>query len=212
MAAPGGDRRCLDHGRYQICCRRPSARRLFRARSGWLERQSRYRHFRSRAIRRFIAAAVRDLAAEGKAAINRIMVDGRAIAAAIVLRSGRCAWFWKIAYDEAFARYSPGVMLTVELTHELLDDPSVTCAELLRDGKPLHDRSSVARAASALRPFDCGPAGAAVCAGADSGTTARVPSSRRPGTFAAASALAGAREDWRGIGHRPLTLKKCLGG
>jgi hypothetical protein len=57
------------------------------------------------------------------------MVDGRAIAAAIVLRSGRCAWFWKIAYDEAFARYSPGVMLTVELTHELLDDPGVTRAD-----------------------------------------------------------------------------------
>ena len=80
-------------------------------------------------LRRFIATAVRNLAAEGKAAINRIMVDGRAIAAAIVLRSGRCAWFWKIAYDEAFARYSPGVMLTVELTHELLDDPGVTRAD-----------------------------------------------------------------------------------
>ena len=79
-------------------------------------------------LRRFIAAAVTNLAAEGKAAVNRIMVDGRAIAAAIVLRSGRCAWFWKIAYDETYARYSPGVMLTIELTHELLDDPDIARA------------------------------------------------------------------------------------
>ncbi len=75
---------------------------------------------------RFIVTAVGDLAVEGKAAINRILVDGRAIAAAVVLRSGRLAWLWKIAYDEAFARYSPGVMVTVEVTHELLDDASVT--------------------------------------------------------------------------------------
>jgi len=80
-------------------------------------------------LRRFIAAAVCDLAAEGKAAINRILVDGRAIAATIVLHSGRCAWFWKIAYDEAFARYSPGVMLTVELTRELLDDVNVASVD-----------------------------------------------------------------------------------
>jgi CelD/BcsL family acetyltransferase involved in cellulose biosynthesis len=80
-------------------------------------------------LRRFIAAAVCNLAAEGKAAINRIMVDGRAIAATIVLHSGRCAWFWKVAYDETFARYSPGVMLTVELTRDLLDDVKVTCAD-----------------------------------------------------------------------------------
>ncbi len=51
-------------------------------------------------VSQFIAAAVSKLAAEGKAAINRIVIDGRAIAAAITLRSGAAAWFWKIAYDE----------------------------------------------------------------------------------------------------------------
>ncbi len=85
-------------------------------------------------------------------AINRILIDGRAIAASIVLHSGRSAWFWKIAYDEAFARYSPGVMLTVELTRELLDDAKVACANscatadhamidhLWRERLPLCDR------------------------------------------------------------------------
>jgi len=76
-------------------------------------------------IRRFTRAAVSGLAAEGKVLINRILVDGAAIAAAIVLRSGRQAWFWKIAYDESFARFSPGVMLSVALTDELLDEPTI---------------------------------------------------------------------------------------
>ena len=76
-------------------------------------------------VRRFIRAAAAALAAEGKIAVNRILLDGRAIAAAIVLRSGHGAWFWKIAYDEAFARFSPGVMLTVALSGELVDDPAI---------------------------------------------------------------------------------------
>ncbi|HTP93398.1 MAG TPA: GNAT family N-acetyltransferase, partial [Xanthobacteraceae bacterium] len=53
----------------------------------------------------------------------------RPIAAAITLRSVDTAWFWKIAYDEAFARYSPGVMLTVALTEELAEDPTLARAD-----------------------------------------------------------------------------------
>jgi CelD/BcsL family acetyltransferase involved in cellulose biosynthesis len=80
-------------------------------------------------LRRFFRTAVDGLAAEGKAAINRILVDGRAIAAAVRLRSGRDAWFWKIAYDESFARFSPGVLLAVTLTEELLEDPTIARAD-----------------------------------------------------------------------------------
>ena len=38
------------------------------------------------------------------------------LAATITLRAGDAAWFWKIAYDEACARASPGVQLTLDLT------------------------------------------------------------------------------------------------
>lgn len=76
-------------------------------------------------ISHFIAAAVSKLAAEGKAAINRILIDGRAIAAAITLRSAGAAWYWKIAYDEKFARYAPGVLLTAALTEDLAADASI---------------------------------------------------------------------------------------
>jgi CelD/BcsL family acetyltransferase involved in cellulose biosynthesis len=76
-------------------------------------------------LRRFIRAAVSGLATEGKASIDRLLIDGRAIAVAIVLRSGSSAWFWKIAYDESFARFSPGFMLSVVLTDELVEDPTI---------------------------------------------------------------------------------------
>jgi CelD/BcsL family acetyltransferase involved in cellulose biosynthesis len=81
------------------------------------------------ALRRLLRAAMDGLAAEGKVAVNRILIDGRAIAAAIRLRSGRAAWFWKIAYDESFARFSPGVLLTIALTEELLEDAAVAHAD-----------------------------------------------------------------------------------
>jgi CelD/BcsL family acetyltransferase involved in cellulose biosynthesis len=76
-------------------------------------------------LHRFIRTAAGGLAAEGKVSVDRILVDGRAIAATIVLRSGVGAWFWKIAYDETFARFSPGFMLTVALTDELLEDATI---------------------------------------------------------------------------------------
>ncbi len=46
-------------------------------------------------------------------------LDGVAVAAGIVLRSGRRAFFWKIAFDEEFAAFSPGVLLTREIAKHL---------------------------------------------------------------------------------------------
>jgi CelD/BcsL family acetyltransferase involved in cellulose biosynthesis len=80
-------------------------------------------------IQRFIKAALTGLAADGKVVINRMLIDGRPIAAAITLRSADAAWFWKIAYDENFARFSPGVMLTIAITEDLVDDPTIARAD-----------------------------------------------------------------------------------
>jgi len=89
----------------------------------------------------FMRTALNGLAAEGKVSINRLLLDGQAIAAAIMLRSGRGAWFWKIAYDETFARFSPGVMLTVALTEELLDDFTIAQADsCATERHPMIDR------------------------------------------------------------------------
>ena len=73
----------------------------------------------------FITAAVAGLAAEGKVAVNRIFIDGRAIAITITLRSADTAWFWKIVYDEKFAQHSPGVVLTFAVTEDLVEDTTL---------------------------------------------------------------------------------------
>jgi CelD/BcsL family acetyltransferase involved in cellulose biosynthesis len=73
----------------------------------------------------FITAAVAGLAAEGKVAINRIFIDGRAIAITVTLRSADTAWFWKIVYDEKFALHSPGVVLTFAVTEDLVEDATL---------------------------------------------------------------------------------------
>jgi CelD/BcsL family acetyltransferase involved in cellulose biosynthesis len=80
-------------------------------------------------IRDFVTAAVAALALEGKVAIDRILLEGRAVAASITLRSGDNAWFWKIAYDESLARCGPGAMLTALVTERLAEDVTIACAD-----------------------------------------------------------------------------------
>lgn len=80
-------------------------------------------------IRGFVSAAVNALAGEHKVAIDRILLDGRPAAAAITLRSGDTAWFWKIAYDETLARLSPGVLLTALVTERLAEDATLARAD-----------------------------------------------------------------------------------
>jgi CelD/BcsL family acetyltransferase involved in cellulose biosynthesis len=77
-------------------------------------------------IREFLKTAVRALAAEGKARVDRLIVGVKPIAAIVTLRSGAGAWCWKTAYDEAFSRASPGVQLLLDVTQTLLDDDTIT--------------------------------------------------------------------------------------
>jgi len=88
----------------------------------------------------FMREAVTALATRGDARIDRLSHDGRPIAASITLRSGNAAWFWKIAYDEAFARFSPGVQLTLDLTRDLLADaPLAQTDSCATAGHPMID-------------------------------------------------------------------------
>ena len=79
----------------------------------------------SDAVGDFVKAAITTLAGEHKTEIDRLLLDGRTIAASITLRSGDGAWFWKIAYDEAQARFAPGVMLTALATERLAEDAGI---------------------------------------------------------------------------------------
>jgi CelD/BcsL family acetyltransferase involved in cellulose biosynthesis len=76
-------------------------------------------------ILRFVGEAVSALAAQGQVLIYRLLHGGRAIAAIIALRSGPGGWCWKIAYDEDYARYSPGTQLLAQVTLDLLRDATL---------------------------------------------------------------------------------------
>ncbi len=116
-------------------------------------------------VRKFMEAAVTGLAGEGKARIDRLFVDARPIAASVVLKSGASAWVWKIAYDEAFARFSPGVQLLLDVTEGLLGDPAVARADsCATPDHPMIDHVWRERLVLADRLVRIGPENAAACA------------------------------------------------
>ncbi len=77
----------------------------------------------------FIREAARDGAREGSFRVATLTLDGRAIAAGLVTIAGRRAFYIKTAYDEALARFSPGLLLTLDLTSHLLDDSAIDDAD-----------------------------------------------------------------------------------
>ena len=113
------------------------------------------------AIRKFLQTAVTGLAGEGKSRVARLLLDVRPIAAIITLRSGATAWCWKIAYDESFARFSPGVQLLLDVTQHLLDDQSTNCTDSCADeNHPMIDHVWRERLVLADRLISVGPGGA----------------------------------------------------
>ncbi len=77
------------------------------------------------AHRRFFRDALAGLAEEGKTRIDVLRVGGEAIATTIALRSGDAMFGWKMAYDESYARYSPGAQVMLDLSQAALADETV---------------------------------------------------------------------------------------
>lgn len=69
----------------------------------------------------FVRTMTRDLARQRRCRVDLLKVNGVVIAAGIVLRCGDTAYYWKTAYDENYARFSPGLQLTYELTKKQLE-------------------------------------------------------------------------------------------
>lgn len=78
---------------------------------------------------RFIRRAAPALAESGQCEVMTLTVDDTAIAAAIVLRHQDRAFYFKLGIDERFAKFSPGVQLTLDLTRHLCDDPAIATAD-----------------------------------------------------------------------------------
>jgi CelD/BcsL family acetyltransferase involved in cellulose biosynthesis len=109
-------------------------------------------------VRDFMRNAISGLSQEGGARIARLRVGGKPVAAIVMLTSGTTAWCWKIAYDEAFARFSPGVQLLVQATRALLDDSDIAQADSCANpNHPMIDHVWRERAALADRLMQLQP-------------------------------------------------------
>jgi CelD/BcsL family acetyltransferase involved in cellulose biosynthesis len=90
--------------------------------------------------RAFLVAAMRAGAQAGQVEIRSLDVGEQPVAMGITLRSGPAAFGFKIAYDEAHAENSPGVLLDVATFKELLADPDVALIDSCCDpGFAMHD-------------------------------------------------------------------------
>lgn len=81
----------------------------------------------------FIRRAVRDMAAAGHCQVISLHAGGTPVAAAIVLRHLDRAIYFKLGVDERFAKYSPGVQMTLDLTRQMCADPTIASVDSTAD-------------------------------------------------------------------------------
>ena len=72
--------------------------------------------------RRFFSRIAREAFARGALSMLALRLDGVPIAMKCNLESGVGAFALKVAFDETYARFSPGVALEVEAIRRLHDD------------------------------------------------------------------------------------------
>ena len=81
----------------------------------------------------FIRRAAPALAERGQCEIVTLRAGPTPVAAAIVVRHQDRAFYFKLGIDESFAKFSPGVQLTLDLTRHLCADPAITMADSTAD-------------------------------------------------------------------------------
>ena len=79
----------------------------------------------SPAAMEFAREAVANRADAGAVRIDSIDVDGSPIAMLVTFVGGETAFTWKIAYDETYARFSPGAQLMLEAAKAIFADPTI---------------------------------------------------------------------------------------
>jgi CelD/BcsL family acetyltransferase involved in cellulose biosynthesis len=77
----------------------------------------------------FIRRGAPALAGSGQCEIVTLYAGDTPAAAAIVLRHQDRAFYFKLGIDERFAKFSPGVQLTLDLTRHLCADPAIGTAD-----------------------------------------------------------------------------------
>ncbi|WP_308163552.1 GNAT family N-acetyltransferase [Bradyrhizobium sp. SRL28] len=88
----------------------------------------------------FVRRATSALAETGQCEIVTLRAGETPVAAAIVLRHQDRAFYFKLGVDERFAKFSPGVQLTLELTRHLCADPAIRLVDsTAAPGHPMID-------------------------------------------------------------------------
>jgi CelD/BcsL family acetyltransferase involved in cellulose biosynthesis len=114
-------------------------------------------------VEAYVRAVLAEAHAAGRLDIRRLELGGRTISIIAHIESGSTAISFKIAYDEEFARYSPGVLLQMDyLERGLALDWVDSCAT---PGHPMFDALWLERRpiVTVMVPFDR-PAARVVCA------------------------------------------------
>ncbi|ABE62358.1 conserved hypothetical protein [Nitrobacter hamburgensis X14] len=73
----------------------------------------------------FARQMVAALAERGNASVALLRVDGRAIAAQVLMYCGTTAYTWKTAFSSDYAKYSPGALLIDRITDDLFSSAGV---------------------------------------------------------------------------------------
>ncbi len=81
----------------------------------------------------FVRRAALALAERGQCEIVTLRAGDTPVAAAIVLRHQDRAFYFKLGVDEHFAKLSPGVQLTLDLTRHLCADPAIAMVDSTAD-------------------------------------------------------------------------------
>jgi len=97
----------------------------------------------------FAREAVHGLAELDLCRIHSLMLDGKLIASLIVFVEAGVAYTWKTTYDEAYAAFSPGTLLMIEVTGQHLEDPNID----LTDSCAVPDHPVMTRLWSERKPF-----------------------------------------------------------
>ena len=88
----------------------------------------------------FIRRAALGLAAQGRCEIVTLIAGNTPVASAVVLRHLDRAFYFKLGVDERYAKLSPGVQLTIDLTRYLCANPEITTADsTAAPGHPMID-------------------------------------------------------------------------
>jgi CelD/BcsL family acetyltransferase involved in cellulose biosynthesis len=96
--------------------------------SGWKGREGTALGSKA-ADRRYFEEMARACHRAGRLGATALRLDGRAVAMQIMLRSGTAAYAFKIAYDEGFSRFSPGVLLALDLVERVAGGSSVRAVD-----------------------------------------------------------------------------------